>query len=105
MQSDLALSGTGTGSVVSDVPGVDCPGVCSNQWMQFNCKCWFVSELLGLLLLARRWRLVAAARAAPADAASSAPPGPHNPHATPTLIRLRLWEAQGGVACGGLGLC
>lgn len=34
VQSDVVLSGTGTGAVQSDVPGIDCPALCSNQWNQ-----------------------------------------------------------------------
>jgi hypothetical protein len=34
LQSDVVLSGTGTGTVQSDVPGIDCPALCSNQWNQ-----------------------------------------------------------------------
>jgi hypothetical protein len=39
VQSDVVLTGTGTGSVKSDVPGIECPGLCSNAWnlgMQFT---------------------------------------------------------------------
>jgi hypothetical protein len=32
LQSDVVLSGTGTGTVQSDVPGIDCPALCSNTW-------------------------------------------------------------------------
>ena len=32
VQSDVVVSGTGTGTVQSDVPGIDCPALCSNQW-------------------------------------------------------------------------
>ena len=28
----MVISGSGTGSVLSDVPGIDCPALCSNQW-------------------------------------------------------------------------
>jgi hypothetical protein len=32
VQSDVVLTGTGTGSVKSDVPGIECPALCSNTW-------------------------------------------------------------------------
>jgi hypothetical protein len=34
VQSDVVVGGTGTGSVASDVPGIGCPGTCSNTWNQ-----------------------------------------------------------------------
>jgi hypothetical protein len=34
LQSDVVVSGTGTGSVQSDAPGLQCPGECSNTWNQ-----------------------------------------------------------------------
>jgi hypothetical protein len=32
VKSDVVLTGTGTGTVQSDVPGIDCPALCSNTW-------------------------------------------------------------------------
>jgi hypothetical protein len=32
LQSDVVLNGTGTGTVQSDLSGIDCPALCSNQW-------------------------------------------------------------------------
>ena len=34
VQSDVVVRGSGTGTVQSDVPGIDCPALCSNQWNQ-----------------------------------------------------------------------
>ena len=34
VQSDVVLSGTGTGTVQTDMPGIGCPGICTGQWNQ-----------------------------------------------------------------------
>lgn len=34
LQSDVVISGTGGGTVRSDGPGIDCPGLCTNTWNQ-----------------------------------------------------------------------
>ncbi len=34
LQSDVVVSGSGSGTVTSDAPGIDCPGLCTNTWNQ-----------------------------------------------------------------------